>query len=216
MNRDHLNALLTANGPSLVVRHEGRIIATEGHIAAEADFPPTDDDPKKVAAMEKFATNWKNWSEADWPVVQPADSVFNNYPRFIRRIGTFFINEAFYRTFESATATWHSSDNIDNPLLVEENGRLVAAVVANRRDDDPVKIAAPADAEVFESFATYGNGYYLQGDDILIAEINNVRIECSELREKIADLKQELQEEEAELERKQAVLDARRKRRIAA
>lgn len=77
-----------------MIECDGKIIASEGHIAAAVDFPITDN-PKKEAARKHFAERWKAWSECDWMCIEPLDEVYKTPRFFIRRFGDAVIQEAF-------------------------------------------------------------------------------------------------------------------------
>jgi hypothetical protein len=204
MNREHLRAILSANGPVLVAERDGRIIASEGHIAAEADYPITSD-PQKQSSKEGFVRKWKAWSESEWPEIKPGDEVRQSYKHFLRKIGGATIHEAFCRTFAGPDTTWHWTGNPLDPLVVKENGQLIGVVMPLRTFGayfDAGSPAVPADAQVFGEFATEGNGYYLQDDQVLANEINDLHREIQDLEEKIETLESEKEEAEKELELK--------------
>ena len=204
MNHEHLRAILSAHGPTLVAECDGRIIASEGHIAAEADHPITSD-PKKQSSKEGFVRKWKAWGESEWPEIKPGNDVSRSYKHFLRKIGDGIIDEAFYRTFAGPDTTWHRTGNPADPLVVKENGNLIGVVMPMRMFGtyfDAGSLSVPTDAQVFGEFATEGNGYYLQNDQVLANKIHDLHREIKDLEEKIETLESEKEEAERELELK--------------
>jgi hypothetical protein len=204
VNHEHLRAILSANGPTLIAEHNSRIIASEGHIAAEADYPIASD-PEKQSSKEGFVRKWKAWSESEWPEIKPGHEVRQSYKHFLRKIGDATIHEAFYRTFAGPGVTWHWTENPTDPLVVKENGQLIGVVMPTRTLGtyfDAGSLAVPTDAQVFGEFATEGNGYYLQDDQVLADEIHDLHREIKGLEEKIETLESEKEEAERELDLK--------------
>jgi hypothetical protein len=215
MNMDHLKAILDANGPTVVVDvGGGTIVASEGHIAAAIDYPLIDD-PKKQKDRDRLIGMWKSWRDSDWPEILPEDAVYSNDNKFIRKIGTARINEAFYRVFAAEGITWHWDDNLSNPVIAKQDGKLVGAVMTMRDGEGDERVESPTDAEVFANFATPQNGYYLQGDKILLKEINELRRELRTIQDRIEELHGEHDGVTDELRAKEGTLERRRKAVVA-
>ena len=143
MNKEHLKAILDSNVPTLVAKCGGRIIASDGQIAAAADCPIS----AKREKMEEFAARWKAWSESDWEQIEPTEEVHKYRGIFVRFMSdTATIQAAFYRAFAGPTTSGIGPETREEPFLVKENGQLTDVVMATRISPNelsyPLKVKA--------------------------------------------------------------------------
>ena len=206
MNQDHLRAILSQD-QVVAVEIAGRTIATEGHIAVAMDWPLTKG-RKKEKAVQPLISSWMRWTAQNSPVVVPGEKIYRQSNYITREIGATFIQEAFYQAFAGEGIAFHWDEDVNHPILVRDRFYLVGAVMPLRWTTAPGTPIEPTEQEVFAPFASSANGYYLQGDKVLKADIADLRKEIRDLRRVFKDSQDALADAEEKLAAKEEALRA--------
>ncbi len=194
MNYKHIEALLRHAGRVRCVEHNGRMLLTEGHFACECP-----NYTGETEQFEKLASSWASW-ESTKALPSMVDEQVTKETNFCRKIGPAYINEAFYRALDGPGFTWTATGS-ESVILVHFQDKLMAAVMPllYQRSGTPCN---PTDAEVFESFSSEANDYYLSGGKVLAKEVADLEDEIEQKENWKDELETEIDMMNREVQRK--------------
>ena len=176
MNWQHIEAMMKGAGRLHRATVDGQIIITNEFAMCRYDGQfPIEDEP----VYEKLVALWNKYtSHVGETVVEPGmlipepDAWMTGYRR---EIGGYFINEAYFRCFDSPDVQWSLgpvSQNVHN-LMVKSGNDLLAVVMPMRTVPpwpEPITEEIP-DEKVFEPHCSERNDYYLATIAIIYQQI---------------------------------------------
>lgn len=204
MNWKHVEAV-TAGDILRTCVIDGRPVVASSHFAFLCHG---EIDTARAKKYPKLAEMWGKWGAL--PVIPAVDGgCVKSGSKIIHVIGRTLIAEHFFRCFDEGSM-W-SVTSVNEPACVYRDGALIGVVMPVRGDlaGEP-KVTDPSDEDVFSSFASAANNWYLESDGGLAERVSDAEDGLGRARERAEEARTEVSGLWAELNSLRELTRARR------
>lgn len=200
MNWKHIEAMMLGTGrfhrctvgDDTIITNEHAMLVHRGEFAI-----------KELPNFEPVQKIWARASSGTAKSVQ-IGGLFQDKGSYIRAIGPEYIDEAYFRCFDSDKTEWKLEGWVGKSghpaILAFVDGVIIAGVMPMRKGDNLIHVSDVPDAFVFSRFSSGSNGYYLETAERIAEQIQDCEGEIDAREEQIETLEYETSEYRREMD----------------